>query len=83
MSPEDSKYRCPTGDLLGAGLLSELYLEKSTLGSDDVVATRQFVGVWRGDLRPDRCILVSPKVGAVLRREKFTGFRLEVAHLVG
>ena len=80
--PEDGLYRCPEGDLLGLNALSELYLESLTRGTDDVVATRQFVGVRRGDLRPHRFLLVSPKVGRILLREKFTGFKLEVAHLV-
>ena len=77
--PEDDNYRCVEGDLLGLNLLSELFFDPATKGPEDVQATRHFVGVRRGLLRPHRCILVSPKVGAILIREKFTGFILEVA----
>lgn len=80
--PEDEEDRCPGGDLLGLGLLSELFVESSTRGTEDVVATKQFVGVRRGYLRPTRCILVSQRVAEVLHREGFTGFTLEVAHLI-
>ena len=63
-------------------MLSELRVEASTRGTDDIVASRQFVGVRRGDLRPERCLLASPKVGHILLQEKFTGFNLEVAQAV-
>jgi hypothetical protein len=79
--PDDDQYRCPRGDLLGLGLLSELWVEASSLKSEDIAATRQFVGVRRGLLRPRRCLLIRPKVARILRREKISGYKLEVAHL--
>jgi hypothetical protein len=78
----DPRYRCVNGDLLGLNLLSELFVKSATVGPDDVQATRQFVGVHRGLIRPYRCLLIGPKVRDLLLREKFTGFKLEVVHLV-
>lgn len=80
--PDDSNGACPKGDLLGLNLLSELWISASTRGMADVVATRQYVGVRRGDLRPARCLLVSPRMARLLVRKRMTGFKLEVAHLV-
>ena len=73
---------CPLGDYLGLGLLTELTIASSSYGADDVTTTRQFVGVRRGVLRPRRLIVISSRVGAMLRGHKLTGFDLEVAHLV-
>jgi hypothetical protein len=74
--------RCPTGDLIGLGLLSEVSIKSATRGTQDVVCTRQFVGTRRGLLRPERIILVSQKVRQVIESEKLKGFKLEIAHLV-
>lgn len=73
---------CPRGDLAGLNLLSEVFIEKDSRGSDDIVSTRQFVGVRRGLLRPSRLILVSPKVRLILMAARVTGCRFDVAHLV-
>jgi hypothetical protein len=78
-SPEDELYRCGAGELLGIGLLSELWFNRSTRGVQDVQATRQFLGVRRGLLRPHHSILISPRLGEILLRERVTGFKLEVA----
>jgi len=42
----------PRGDLAGLNLLSEVFIEKDSRGSEDIFSTRQFVGVRRGLLRP-------------------------------
>jgi hypothetical protein len=73
---------CPRGDLAGLNQLSEVFIEKDSRGSHDVVSTRQFVGVRRGVLRPRRLILVSPKVREILVAARLTGCRFDVAHLV-
>jgi len=51
-------------------------------GKSDIVASRQFIGVRRGLLRPERVILVSPKLRRLVAAERLTGCELEVAHLV-
>jgi hypothetical protein len=44
--------------------------------------SHQFIGVRRGVLRSQRLILVSPKVGRLIKSEKIRGCRLEVAYFV-
>ena len=73
---------CPRGDLAGLNLLSEVFIEKDSRGSDDILFTRQFVGVRRGLLRPSRLILVSPKVRAILVAAWVAGCRFDVVHLI-
>ncbi len=75
--------RCPLDDLIGLNLLSEVSIESSSRGDDDIISTRQFVGTRRGLLRPERIILVSPKVRRLIESEKLKGVEIEVAHLAG
>lgn len=74
--------RCPLGDLLGLNLLSEVSVRSSTVGEEYIVGSRQFVGVRRGLLRPERAILISPKVWRLIDSGKLKGCEIEVAHLV-
>lgn len=76
------KYRCPLGHVIGLNLLSEMSVKSATRGHSDIVCTRQFCGARRGLLRPERIILVSPKVWRLLESEKLKGYELEIAHLV-
>ncbi|WP_113960016.1 hypothetical protein [Roseimicrobium gellanilyticum] len=73
--------RCPLGDLVGLNLLSEVTITSGSRGEADIFCTRQFVGVRRGLLRPERIILISPKVWRVLVSEKIKGVEIEVAHI--
>lgn len=77
-----NEYRCARCGLLGLGLTSRLSIDASSVGTVDFVATRQFVGVRRGLLRPSRLLLVSQKVRHIVEQEKLRGFRLEVVDLV-
>ena len=81
---DDSKgeYRCPEGDLIGLNLLSEVSIGSVSRGEADIVASRQFIGVRRGLLRPERVLLVSPKLWRLIDSEKLKGCEVEVAHLV-
>lgn len=74
--------RCPQGDLIGLNLLSEVSVKAATRGAADIVCTRQFIGARRGLLRPERIILISPKVWLRLESEKLKGWEVDVAHLV-
>jgi hypothetical protein len=78
----EGKCRCPSGDLIGLNLLSELYIKSESRGDSDIVATRQFIGCRRGMLRPEREIIVSPKVWHLINAEKLKGFTIKVAYLV-
>lgn len=74
--------RCPNGDLLGLNLLSEVSIRADSRGMSDVVASRQFIGVRRGLLRPERVIMVSPKVWRLAVDNRLKGCEFEVVHLV-
>lgn len=69
-------------DLLGLNLLSEVSVRSSTVGEEDLVGSRQFIGVRRGLLRPERIILISPKFQRLIDSEKLNGCEIEVAHQV-
>lgn len=73
--------RCPLGDLLGLNLLSEVTIRAATRGDADFVSSRQFIGVRRELLRPERVILVSPKVWKLIESEKLKGCEVEIARL--
>ncbi len=73
--------RCPLGHLLGLNLLSEVFVRAATRGEADFICSRQFIGVRRGLLRPERIILISPKVRDLLQSERVKGYEIEVAHL--
>jgi hypothetical protein len=78
---ERGEYRCPVGDLIGLSLLSEVTVKLPGRSSADILCSRQFIGVRRGLLRPERVILVSPKVWKLIATEKLKGCGVEVAHL--
>jgi len=73
--------RCTLGDLLGLNLLSEVAIRATTRGDADFVSSRQFIGVRRELLRPERVILISPKVWKLIESEKLKGVEVEVARL--
>jgi len=74
--------RCPLGHLIGLNRLSEVSISATTRGDVDVVSSRQFVGVRRGVLRPERLILISPKARSIIESEGLKGTTIEVAYLV-
>lgn len=78
----EGEYRCPEGNTTGLNLLSEVSVAVASRGQADMIATRQFVGVRRGLLRPERIILISQKVRHLIDIEKLKGCEIEVAYLV-
>ncbi len=75
------KYRCDCGDLIGLNLLSEVWINSVDLAESDFVASKQFIGIRRGLLRPERLILVSPKFWHLMNgKERLIGVDIEVAH---
>jgi hypothetical protein len=76
------QFRCPKGHVLGLNLLSEVFVISSTVGAADIIESRQFVGLRRGVLRPQRVLLISQKVRELIAANALTGCDLEVAHLV-
>jgi hypothetical protein len=75
------KFRCPFNDLI-EDRLSEVWISRSSYNRSDIVASRQFIGVRRGLLRPERLLFISPKLRRVIEEEKIKGCKLEVAHLL-
>jgi hypothetical protein len=80
---EDShgKCRCRNGDLIGLNILSEVWLDGKTLGSYDVLSSREFVGARRGLLRPERVVFISEKLWRLLESKGIKGYKIEIAHL--
>lgn len=78
----DGRNGCPNGDLIGLNLLSEVSVNRLTYRSVDILCTKEFFGIRQGLLRPERLILISPKVWRLIQSEKLKGFKVEVAHLV-
>ena len=76
------EYRCPMEDLIGLARLSEVWINRSSYNGYDIVASRQFIGTRRGLLRPERLLLISPKIRRIIKDQKVRGCKLEVAHLV-
>lgn len=76
------EYRCPLGDLIGLARMSELCISRTSYSGSDIIATSQFIGTRRGLLRPERFLLISPKLQRAIEQQKLRGFKLEVVHLV-
>jgi hypothetical protein len=76
------EFRCPRGDLIGLARLSEVWIKRSSYSGYDIVASRQFIGARRGLLRPERLLLISPRLRRIIADAKVKGYKLEVAHLV-
>jgi hypothetical protein len=79
---EKGEGRCSNGDTMGLNLLSEVSIKASTKLEIDIIGTRQFLGCRRGLLRPERQILISPRIYRLLEAEKIKGYKVEVAYLV-
>lgn len=79
---EKGENRCSEGDTAGLNLLSEVSISSAPRVELDVFASRQFVGVRRGLVRPERIILISQKVRRLIDSERFKGCGIDVAHLV-
>jgi hypothetical protein len=74
------EYICPMGDLIGLARLSEIWVSRRSYTGLDIVQSKQFAGVRRGLLRPERFLFLSQKVRKIIEGEKLKGFKIEVAH---
>lgn len=79
---ERNEHRCPKGHLAGLNQVSELYLKRASHDGSDLCVTDKYFGCRRGDLRPERRLLISPKLRDVLEKMDAKGYKLEVAHFV-
>lgn len=74
--------RCPRADLLGLNILSEVWVQEHSFDQSDIVCTRQFNGVRRGLLRPERSLLISNRLWRLFQRHGISGHEVEVVHFV-
>jgi len=80
--PEPDEARCPEGHVAGFDVLSELHVQRSSVGEADWLSTRQAVGPRLGAYRPLPLLLISQRLYRFLKASKVTRFDVEVAHLV-
>ncbi|HLM42877.1 MAG TPA: hypothetical protein VK458_03365 [Myxococcaceae bacterium] len=80
--PEPDEARCPEGHVVGFDVLSEVHVQRSSVGEADWLCTRQAVGPRMGAYRPLPLLLVSQRLYRFLKARKVTRFDVEVAHLV-
>lgn len=78
----EGKYRCPRGDTIGHGFLSEVSVERAAWDGSDVMLAKEVIGSRSGLLRPQHAILVTPRFRQVLRKHDVKGVAFEVAHFV-
>ncbi len=79
---DEDEGRCPLGHIAGLNLLSELHVARKGYDGSDWACTRQMFGARVGVLRPRPCILISPKLRALLVELKVRRLGIEVAHLL-
>lgn len=77
----DGQYRCPLGHVLGLRRTSELVVRRSSLGSEDVQATKSAAGVRSGVLRPERFLLVSQNARRLFLSSAIKGLVFEVVRI--
>jgi hypothetical protein len=80
--PEPDEARCPEGHVVGFDVLSEVYVQRSSVGEADWFRTRQAVGQRMGPYRPLPLLLISQRLYRFLMVRKVKRFDVEVAHLV-
>jgi hypothetical protein len=80
--PEPDETCCPEGHVVGFDVLSELHVQRSTVGEADWFCTRQAVGPRMGAYRPLPLLLISQRLYRFLTTRKVKRFDVEVAHLV-
>ncbi|PTL76750.1 hypothetical protein [Vitiosangium sp. GDMCC 1.1324] len=81
-APEPDSARCPNGHVIGFTVLSEVFIQRSSLSTADWFCTRQFLGERFGPYRPEPLLLISQRLHQLLVSHKVKRFDVEVAHLV-
>jgi hypothetical protein len=79
---EEAFGMCPNGDVIGLNLLSEVWIDRSSLSASDFLITRQMVGIRSGVLRPRPILLISQKARKAIAEAKLKGIKVEVVHVV-
>jgi hypothetical protein len=79
--PQPDNARCPEGHVVGFDVLSELHVQRSSVGEADWQCTRQAVGQRMGPYRPLPLLLISQRLYQLLTALEVKRFDVEVAHL--
>jgi hypothetical protein len=75
-------YNCPNGDTVGLNLLSETYIWNcSAINNNDLLISKQKLGVKRGLLRPEPLYFCSTAFKQMIQDEKLSGFSFEIANV--
>jgi hypothetical protein len=77
----EGRYRCPLSHTIGLNLLSELFISRADFDGADIAWTKQGVGVRRGLLRPERCLVVSPRFWRLATTHGLKGMGYEIAYV--
>jgi hypothetical protein len=81
-APEPDSARCPEGHVVGTTVLSEVHVQRASIGEADWLRTRQAFGERLGPYRPAPLLLISPRLYRFLLAHKVKRFDVEVARLV-
>jgi len=77
----DGKCRCPLGHVIGLNRLSEVHIDQSSWSRTNVASTAELVGTRKGLVRPRPLLLIDAPLHKLLKAERISGFKAEVAHL--
>ena len=80
--PQPDEARCPAGHVVGFDVLSEVHVQRSSVGEADWLCTRQAVGQRLGPYRPLPLLLISQRLYKLLKACKVKRFDVEVANLL-
>lgn len=81
-SNEGEIYKCPKGHTIGLNLISEPYvLGSPNIQSNDVIASKQMIGVNRGLLKPEPLYFCSQDFKRMVDEEKLKGLEFELTHI--
>ncbi|HEX5754032.1 MAG TPA: hypothetical protein VFZ09_48060 [Archangium sp.] len=79
--PQPDEARCPEGHVAGFTVLSEVHLQRASVGEADWLCTRQAVGPRMGAFRPLPLLLISQRLYQFLTSLEVKRFDVEVAYL--
>jgi hypothetical protein len=75
-------YKCPEGHTIGLNLISEPYvLGSPDIQNNDVLASKQMIGVNRGLLKPEPLYFCSQDFKRMVDEEKLKGIEFELTHI--
>ncbi len=81
-SNEGEIYKCPKGHTIGLNLISEPYVfDTLNRQSNDILASKQMIGVDRGLLKPEHIYFCSQDFKKMIDEEKLKGIEFGLVHI--